>query len=446
MAVFLYATLMQIFQNTYAHRVNNVIKSKLKNALNNAKDTRFTQVTTEKPTDACQRYLMKLIRYRSQLGMLGSLTGFSMLFAILTTSPAISAIISTEGINENLTVISITGPIEDGDGRKFMLLDISTRNAIVNLNSPGGLVDEGLIIAEQIASSGFDTYVSDTSECLSMCGIVWLSGAQRYLAQNGTVGFHGAYLENEHGSYSVSGPGNARIGAFLGKIELSQTAITFVTNAKPDELSFVGFEDAEILGLEPQSLDEDFLNKRQEVINPIEALKIAANIAYYDTGCLNLFQTPPSDLKQYYNAFVGFAEAILGVQGAGKELDLALINISQSIREEGEIISCIEAEKVIRGANISTGIYGPSFNCAEHVSDVHQTLCRSPNLWAADIVMNSMYWNVRQNRSLIRDTKAFIARQRQWTLMRDGCSTSVSCLEDVYYFRLREISKMISKK
>ena len=43
-----------------------------------------------------------------------------MLLAILTTSPATSATITTEKINEDLTVISITGPIEDGDGRTFL--------------------------------------------------------------------------------------------------------------------------------------------------------------------------------------------------------------------------------------------------------------------------------------------------------------------------------------
>ena len=365
-----------------------------------------------------------------------------MLLAILTTSPATSATITTEKINEDLTVISITGPIEDGDGRTFMFLAITTRNAIVNLNSPGGLVDDGLMIAEQIFSSSFDTYVSNTSECLSMCGIVWLSGARRYLAENGKIGFHAAYIENERGSYSISGPGNARIGAFLGKINLSKTAITFVTNAKPDELYFVGFPEAAILGLEPQPLNQDFFNDHQEFINPIEAIKIAANITLYNTGCLELFQATPNNPERYYGALIGFAEEILGVQAAGEELDLALINISKSIGEEGRIISCIEAEKIIRAANISTGIYGPSFNCGEHTSTVYQALCGYPNLWASDIVMNSIYWNVRQNRSPVKDGKAFIARQRQWTLMRDGCSSSVVCLEDVYYFRLREISKL----
>jgi len=366
-----------------------------------------------------------------------------LLAVIFTTSPLNSATIIAEKINESLTIISITGPIEDGDGQTFMHLAITTRNAIVKLNSPGGLVDDGIIIAEQIFSSSFDTYVSSEAQCFSICGIVWLSGAQRYLDENGRVGFHGAYVENEQGSYSVSGPGNAKIGAFLGKVELSQTAITFVTNAKPDELSFVGFVEAAILGLEPKSLRQDLFNERQDFIDPIEAIKIAASITLYGTACLEMFQAPPSDFEQYYGAFLGFAQEILGAQEAGQELDLALINISKSIREEGQIISCIEAEKIIRAAKISTGIYGPSFNCAEHTSDVHQALCGSPNLWASDIVMNSIYWNVRQNLSPIRDTAAFLDRQRQWTLMRDGCSSSVVCLNDLYYFRLREISKLI---
>jgi hypothetical protein len=367
-----------------------------------------------------------------------------LLAMILTTAPVTAATITTEKINDDLTVISITGPIEAGNGREFMFLAITTRNAIVNLNSAGGLVDEGLIIAEQIFSSGYDTYVSNASECFSMCGIIWLSGAKRYLEEIARVGFHGAYIDIQQGAYLVSGPGNARIGAFLGKVELSQTAITFVTNAKPDELSFVGFGEATILGFEPQLPEQDFFNERQDFIDPIKAIKIAASITLYDTACLEIFQAPQGNLEQYYGAFLGFAQEILGAEEVGKELDLALINISKSIREEGQIISCIEAEKIIRTAKIATGINGPSFNCAEHTSDVHQALCGSPNLWASDIVMNSIYWNVRQNLSPIRDTAAFFDRQRQWTLMRDGCSNNVVCLEDMYHFRLKEISKLIA--
>ena len=378
--------------------------------------------------------------------MLSRLIAFLTLLVMLTALPVNSATITTTKVHEDLTVISITGPLEAGDGRTFMLLPITTRHAIVNLNSPGGLVDDGLIIAEQIFSSGFDTYVSNTSECLSMCGIVWLSGGQRYLSEDGRVGFHGAYVENERGSYSVSGPGNARIGAFLGKIKLSQTAITFITNAKPDELSFVGFEDAKFLGLDPHSLTQDFIKERRELISPLEAIIIAANIAFFDAGCRDLFQAPLSDLDRYYQAFLSLSEKTLGVQETGNELDLAFINLSQSNRKEGRIITCIEAEKVIRSANVSTGISGPSFTCAEYNSEVHQALCGSPNLWASDIIMNSIYWNVRQNLSSVKDPKAFIARQRQWTLMRDGCSSNVVCLEDVYYFRLREISKLFASQ
>jgi hypothetical protein len=354
---------------------------------------------------------------------------------------AYAADMTIEVVSDGIVVISLNGPIEEGDAQKFMLIASEADNAIVNLNSPGGLVNDGLLIAEQIYSRNFDTYVSSAAQCVSMCGIIWLAGARRYLDNEGRIGFHGAYVESDQGMYSVSGPGNAKIGAFLGKLDISHSAISFITNSQPNEFSYVDFQAANLLGFSPQSIYLNSAGAETKPIDPVSFVKIAAHIALYQNSCVSMFRSAPGNLENYFNFFSSVANEVLGGSVANYEFNRTLINISKIIEEQGQVISCIEAERVMRMADVPTGVYGPSFSCAEYTSDAHQALCRTPSLWASDIIMNSMYWNVRENSSLVDDAPSFFERQQQWVFMRDGCSSDIRCLEDIYAFRLREISR-----
>lgn len=360
----------------------------------------------------------------------------------LAVPEAYSANISVMQTNNDFTIISISGAIEDGDGRNFMDLSSAFENVVVSLNSPGGLVDEGLLIAEQIYSSRFHTYVADTSDCFSMCGIIWLAGERRYFDEDSFVGFHGAYTESEQGIYSVSGPGNAKLGAFLGKIEISNTALSYITNAKPSEFAFVNFNDAISLGFKPQPLSGLFLdNGFLDQVDPVFSVKISSYISLYTTACIDLLKQPPISLEAFYNFHFVRASEVLGASVANYEFNLALIAISELIKEKGQVLACVEAEKFIRNGNIPIGIYGPSFDCSVYTSGVHAAICSTSDLWAPDIIMNSIYWNVRDNNELVADAEAFFVRQRQWLLMRDGCGIDVVCIGELYAFRLREITR-----
>ena len=90
--------------------------------------------------------------------------------------------------------IYITGPIKEGDGRKFYELSKSVSSANVFLNSPGGLVDEGLSIAAETALRGYNTWVIDNSSCASMCSIIWMAGRDRFMGEDTVLDDYSRYI------------------------------------------------------------------------------------------------------------------------------------------------------------------------------------------------------------------------------------------------------------
>jgi hypothetical protein len=62
------------------------------------------------------------------------------------------------------------------------------RLTLVELNSPGGYVFEGLAMAELIRKNGFDTVSFE--DCESACTLIFAAGGERYLGPQARVGFH----------------------------------------------------------------------------------------------------------------------------------------------------------------------------------------------------------------------------------------------------------------
>jgi hypothetical protein len=80
--------------------------------------------------------------------------------------------------------VHAVGPIETGDAAKFAALP---KFNILELESPGGLVDEALSIAKNIdARGGIRTVVKPGAECASACAMaLFVSGATRIVHMGG---------------------------------------------------------------------------------------------------------------------------------------------------------------------------------------------------------------------------------------------------------------------
>ncbi|WP_313614592.1 hypothetical protein [Agrobacterium sp.] len=74
-------------------------------------------------------------------------------------------------------VIALNGEIDVNSGLNFRRALQAAPNAkLVTLNSPGGNVQMGLLIADDIHQRKLATYISKDSECLSACSFVFLAG------------------------------------------------------------------------------------------------------------------------------------------------------------------------------------------------------------------------------------------------------------------------------
>ncbi len=177
------------------------------------------------------------------------------------------------------TIIMLVGTIRAGDSSLFLHRINGINHGIVFLSSPGGLVSEALAIGKEIRSRGLSTSVID--ECVSACGLIWLSGNRLYLNRGTKLGFHAAYRKDGNRP-SESGVANAEIGSYLTQLGYKIDLIKFVTIAKPNEVRWFDRNDARRLNVSVEpSADTDMegyiplyqksdpINYRQEILSQI---------------------------------------------------------------------------------------------------------------------------------------------------------------------------------
>lgn len=89
----------------------------------------------------------------------------------------------------NPDVIALSGDIDVNSGLNFRRALQAAPNAkLVTLNSPGGNVQMGLLIADDIHQRKLATYIPKESKCLSACSFVFLAGNERKV--DGALGVH----------------------------------------------------------------------------------------------------------------------------------------------------------------------------------------------------------------------------------------------------------------
>src|SRR5262249_40947890 len=134
-------------------------------------------------------------------------------------------------------VIHVRGEILKDDWKVFKTVAFSLKGekAVVELRSPGGLLDDGIRIGTGISVLGYDTFVPDAADCVSMCAAMWLAGKTRYAASNASVGFHQTWVKNRQGNVLPSASGNKLLRDYYKQIGIPKPAIDFFTSASPDD-------------------------------------------------------------------------------------------------------------------------------------------------------------------------------------------------------------------
>ncbi|MGI6852064.1 hypothetical protein [Mesorhizobium sp. 1B3] len=369
-------------------------------------------------------------------------TVIGTIFALMSwTGVATAADIDVIAVPGAIDFVIIKGEITDGDGDRFVDAVQNREKVTVYLESPGGLVREALQIGAEIRLRNYATLVAGGDECFSACGLIWVSGARRYMSPDSLIGFHAAYRE-EAGEFRESGVANAEIGSFLTHLGLRIEAIRYFTIAGPNNFLLLTPKRARELGI------DIFLLEGEDVVTPYDAPtgdRFAERWVLYNilrSRCQAYLQADPVTLEQGANEAFAKGNEILGSEKWG-DLWLQLLDQrAAQIPTKGLAVLCVEAEEDLRSQGLPTGIHGPSFDCVKAATPTERAMCADQNIWSKDRAMNSIYGWIRSNvKADLR--KGILAVQRSWLAIRNDCGGDRQCLNSVYDQRLQELKLVV---
>ena len=144
-----------------------------------------------------------------------------LVLSVFTSFSAFTA--SIEPSTKNNCGMTIEGPIVAGDYDRFLSVAASEgfdgsdhKNETANyqadavcLNSYGGSVSEGRLIARRIHEFGLPTRIEKDADCYSICAIMFMAGhmigsemdyPSRSLSVHASLGFHAPYFDLEDSS------------------------------------------------------------------------------------------------------------------------------------------------------------------------------------------------------------------------------------------------------
>jgi hypothetical protein len=173
-----------------------------------------------------------------------------MALAATALTPLHAATITAQkdGCNpKDCYTISITGEIKLDDIKKFddIIKKNDIKNALVSLNSDGGLVLPGLVIGFTIHDHKFSTYVLDEAYCVSMCAAMWIAGDTKYVSTTGHVGFHQPYSKDRKGRMHADPQTIAVMKTYYAKVGVPKPASDSVhlSRGMPRATRRCGFDD-----------------------------------------------------------------------------------------------------------------------------------------------------------------------------------------------------------
>lgn len=94
----------------------------------------------------------------------------------------------------DLHILSIEGEIVEGDAAKLFEAAKSSRTIDrVSLNSQGGDLGEGIILAKLFQSLQLTVYVMQESICASACAVAYMGGTTRLIQRGAALGLHAPF-------------------------------------------------------------------------------------------------------------------------------------------------------------------------------------------------------------------------------------------------------------
>lgn len=143
-------------------------------------------------------------------------------------------------------VIRLNGDIEEGDALNFRrALMVAPKAKLVTLNSGGGLVSAGLLIADDVHSRELATFIPSGSQCFSACSFVFLAGIERQA--DGDLGVH--QIRNGANDAARAQNSIADILDVLDRFDTPIQVLTVMFKTPPDEMYVFSSAEIEKFGI-----------------------------------------------------------------------------------------------------------------------------------------------------------------------------------------------------
>jgi hypothetical protein len=164
----------------------------------------------------------------------------TFLFLVVAFTPSYSGEIS---IVDNDTLF-FDGEVLSGDGEAFLkILEDNPQISYLVINSNGGTVSDGMLIATAVHKSQLVTFVPRDGSCYSMCSVIFLSGYKQVLTINQHLGFHPSYIEWSDGTIEVDPQTSAQISWWFGKMGVPLKIVWEMMGTDPENMvTYTGLE------------------------------------------------------------------------------------------------------------------------------------------------------------------------------------------------------------
>jgi hypothetical protein len=176
------------------------------------------------------------------------------LAALLICTQVKAATIETLDLGKTY-ILFVEGTIDRGDATKFRddlrkivtLAEKNDKGVIIGVNSQGGLIGEAVDMANVIRERQLPLSVTNSSECLSACFLMFLSAPKKLLFHGARIGVHSA--SNSEGAETEGTKATTVDFARIAKENgAPNSVIGKLVAAKPDEMLFLSEDEMKQMG------------------------------------------------------------------------------------------------------------------------------------------------------------------------------------------------------
>lgn len=165
--------------------------------------------------------------------------------------------------------VTIQGPLTIGDGaslQSFLSAGHTNRRPLRTavLNSPGGVVREGIAMADAIQAYHVDVLVPDGAECASACFMLFAAGEHKAVGRDVKIGIHSATSTGGHGDDD----GNATLLMARYVAQQGVPAAIVGRMVETDSINMTWLSDADLRSMGTISLQESAKLVQQRPADP----------------------------------------------------------------------------------------------------------------------------------------------------------------------------------